>query len=303
MRHSSTRRIMPLRPGFAILLAGLTVAGCASVESVLGPMGNIFSSTPPPPGQQTPGQIYEGSADVPYAAGPTRTSDVDCPQVTVRTGAATWQIPPGTGPTNIRYQASLGQLARECAVLGDTMTVRVGIEGRVLLGPKGGPGAVSIPVRIAVIHEGPQPRTLWTKFYSIPVTMAQGTTQAAFAQVEDDVTFQLPANKGELAAICRLCRLRSAGRHSGAAEAESGAEASQGEAQGQGGASAPGDSTAAAAAIRAAARHLRAAAAASGALAMTKRRPKGRRFRFSLAGFRASRGISRGASSRRGSRR
>ena len=50
MRHSSTRRKMPLRPGFAILLAGLTVAGCASVESVLGPMGNIFSSTPAPPG-------------------------------------------------------------------------------------------------------------------------------------------------------------------------------------------------------------------------------------------------------------
>lgn len=192
---------MPLRPGLAILLAGLTVAGCASVESVLGPMGNIFSSTPAPPGQQVPPQSYEGSTEVPYATRQaTRTSDVDCPQVTVRTGAATWQIPPGTGPTNIRYQASLGQLARECAVLGDTMTVRVGIEGRVLVGPKGGPGAVSVPVRIAVIHEGPQPRTLWTKFYSIPVAMAQGTTQAAFAQVEDDVTFQLPANKGDLAA-------------------------------------------------------------------------------------------------------
>ena len=188
MRHSSTRRIMPLRPGFAILLAGLTVAGCASVESVLGPMGNIFSSTPAPP-----------PSDTPYATGPTRTSDVDCPQATVRTGAATWQIPPGTGPTNIRYQASLGQLARECAVLGDTMTMRVGVEGRVLVGPKGGPGSVSVPVRIAVIHEGPQPRTLWTKFYSIPVSIGQGTTQAAFAQVEDDVTFQLPVNKGDLA--------------------------------------------------------------------------------------------------------
>jgi hypothetical protein len=181
------------------VLVGLAVAGCASVESVLGPMGNIFSSNPPPPGQQAPGQIYEGSADVPYGTGPTRTSDVDCPQITVRTGAATWQIPPGTGPTNIRYQASLGQLARECAVLGETMTVRVGVEGRVLVGPKGGPGAASIPIRIAVIHEGPQPRTLWTKFYSVPVNIGQGTTQAAFAQVEDDVTFQLPANKNELA--------------------------------------------------------------------------------------------------------
>ncbi len=186
MRHSSTRRITPIRVGFALVLAGITVAGCASVESVLGPMGSIFTPAP---------------ATGPDGA-PLRTpaSDVDCPQVTVRTGAATWQIPPGTGPTNIRYQASLGQLARECALLGDAMTVRVGIEGRVLVGPKGGPGNVSIPVRIAVIHEGPQPRTLWTKFYSIPVSIAQGTTQAAFAQVEDDVTFQLPANKSELAA-------------------------------------------------------------------------------------------------------
>ena len=181
MRHSSTRQVM--WPGFALLFVGFALAGCASVESVLGPMGNIFSSTPAPPAHQ-----------------PTRTSDLDCPQVTVRTGAATWQIPPGTGPTGIRYQASLGQLARECAILGETMTVRVGIEGRVLVGPKGGPGAVSVPVRVAVIHEGPQPRTLWTKFYSIPVTIGQGTTQAAFAQVEDDVTFQLPVNKSELAA-------------------------------------------------------------------------------------------------------
>jgi hypothetical protein len=181
MRNSG-RRAAPTRTLFALIAAGIVVAGCTTIESVTGPISSVFApaSTDPtaPPG--------------------TPTGDIECPQVTVRSGAATWQIPPGTNATGIRYQATLGQLARECAVVGDTMTVKVGVEGRVLVGPKGGPGSVTVPLRIAVVHEGPQPRSLWTKFYSVPVTIAAGTTQAAFAQVEDDVTFVMPANRRDL---------------------------------------------------------------------------------------------------------
>ena len=184
MRRSG-RSGVPTRPVLALLVAGIAVAGCTTVESVLGPMGSVFTTPSPSDPNAPPGT-------------PQRTAEVECPQITVRSGAATWQVPPGSTATNIRYQASLGQLARECAVLGETMTVKVGIEGRVLVGPKGGPGSVTVPLRIAVVQEGPQPRSLWTKFYSIPVTIARGTTQAAFAQVEDDVTFVMPANKRDL---------------------------------------------------------------------------------------------------------
>jgi hypothetical protein len=113
----------------------------------------------------------------------------------VRSGASTWQVPSGSNSTNLRYQGSLGQLARECAILGDAMTVKVGVEGRVLVGPKGGAGSVAVPLRIALVQEGPQPKSVWTKFYSVPVNVQQGQTQITFTHVEDDLTFAIPPSK------------------------------------------------------------------------------------------------------------
>jgi hypothetical protein len=162
------------------MFAGLAVAGCASIESVMGPVGSWFSAGTPPPSTPAP------------------ATDADCPQITVRTGASTWQLPGGARATAVRYQGTLGQLARECAILGDTMTIKVGVEGRVLVGPRGGAGTVEVPLRIALVHEGPQPRSVWTKFYSVKVNVAPGTSQAVFAQVEDDLTFQLPINRTDL---------------------------------------------------------------------------------------------------------
>jgi hypothetical protein len=72
------------------------------------------------------------------------------------------------------------------------------VEGRILVGPRGGPGTVEVPLRIALVQEGPQPRSVWTKFYSVRVNITPGTPQAVFAQVEDDLTFQLPLNRADL---------------------------------------------------------------------------------------------------------
>ncbi|HVQ11483.1 MAG TPA: hypothetical protein VMS19_06225, partial [Methyloceanibacter sp.] len=42
------------------------------------------------------------------------------------------------------------KLARECQIYGDRVTVKYGFAGRVLLGPKGVPGQVTLPVGIKV---------------------------------------------------------------------------------------------------------------------------------------------------------
>jgi hypothetical protein len=86
-------------------------------------------------------------------------------------------------------------LVRECAVLGETMTMRVGIEGRLLVGPKGGPGSVKVPLRMALVAEGPQPRPIWSKFYNVDVDIPAGASQAQFSLVEDDLTFPMPASR------------------------------------------------------------------------------------------------------------
>jgi hypothetical protein len=72
------------------------------------------------------------------------------------------------------------------------MNIRVGIQGRVLLGAKGGPGKVNVPIRLAVVEEGPEPKSVWTKFYSVPVEIGAGVMQVDFGIVADDVNFPRP---------------------------------------------------------------------------------------------------------------
>jgi hypothetical protein len=120
-----TRLLQPYQTGLALLAAGVLAASCATVEQPLGPIGDATKGD----GQSKLAATQDG-----------QPTDIDCPVVTVRTGASAWQIP--TGPaTNVRYQGAIGQLVRECAVLGQTVTMRVGVEGRLLVGPQGGPGS------------------------------------------------------------------------------------------------------------------------------------------------------------------
>jgi hypothetical protein len=110
----------------------------------------------------------------------------------IRTGAATLRLAaPGREATseNVRYQATIARLARECSVRGPAMTVKVGVQGRVVLGPAGGPGQIDIPLRYAVVQEGPNPKTIMTKLNRFPVVIGEGQTNVPFLQVEEDLTF------------------------------------------------------------------------------------------------------------------
>ena len=121
--------------------------------------------------------------------------EIDCPGVEVRNGAATLSIAtPGVeaGPMTTRYQVTIGDTARECAPLGGVMTMKVGVQGRVLLGPAGAPGQVDIPLRIVVVQEGVNPKTIVSKFYRVPVQVPPGQTSVPYMQVEQDLTFPMP---------------------------------------------------------------------------------------------------------------
>jgi hypothetical protein len=122
--------------------------------------------------------------------------NLDCPGVTVRSGAATLAVnTPGAEPsaTNLRFQASVAQTARECAVSGGNMTMKIGIQGRVILGPAGTPGRVEVPMRLALVREGIEPRTIWTKLYRVPVDVPAGQTNVPFVQIEEGMSFPMPS--------------------------------------------------------------------------------------------------------------
>jgi hypothetical protein len=166
-----------------IACALLAMSSASAQESITDKLGGWLgfgkSSTPPASGNNPGGPPEE----------------MECPSVAVRQGAATLAITePGVeaGPMTTRYQVSLGQMARECAALGGMMTMKVGVEGRVLLGPAGKPGQVDIPLRMAVVLEGPAPKTVLSKFYKLAVAVSPGQTGVPFVHVEQDLTFPMP---------------------------------------------------------------------------------------------------------------
>jgi len=92
----------------------------------------------------------------------------------------------------IRYQGTIVQLARDCAAASGNLTIKAGVQGRIILGPAGGPGQLEIPLRYALVREGPEPKTIWTKLYKIPVVIPDGQTNVTFTHVEDDLTIPRP---------------------------------------------------------------------------------------------------------------
>src|SRR5262249_39487523 len=61
----------------------------------------------------------------------------------------------------------------------------------------GSPGQVEVPLRYAVVREGPQPKTVVTKFKRIAVTVAPGQTHVQFVDIEEGLAFPMPS-KSEL---------------------------------------------------------------------------------------------------------
>ncbi len=123
-----------------------------------------------------------------------------CPAVDVLDGGAALRAYGGrTGdPDSLRNQLSLSNFARECAAQPDgSILVKVGVEGRALLGPgASGGGRFEAPLRF-VIKRGD--RILATRFRRVPVTVAAGDTQGSFAVVEEGIVVPPGAGRYEIA--------------------------------------------------------------------------------------------------------
>ena len=127
--------------------------------------------------------------------------DFDCPSTSIRQGASTFSVSaPGveSNAMSLRYQATFGQLARECQLIGTTLKMRVGVEGRIIVGPAGGPGQIDLPLRLAVVREGPEPKVITTKLIWITVAIPGDQPNVPFSQIEDDFSFPMPLQKAEL---------------------------------------------------------------------------------------------------------
>jgi hypothetical protein len=136
-------------------------------------------------------------------APPPVPQDFECPSMAVRQGASTFAVSaPGaeSAALGLRYQATFGQLARECQLIGTTLKMRVGVEGRIIVGPAGAVGPVELPLRLAVVKEGPEPKVIMTKLIWVSVVIPPEETNVSFSQIDDDLSFPMPQQKDELEA-------------------------------------------------------------------------------------------------------
>jgi hypothetical protein len=165
------------------------LGGCGSVgTNLFGTSDNFFSSL-----SKTSGNASTDTGGNANAA----STDIDCPEISIRNGASTLLIgskPGDAAPAalDVRYQGSIIRTARECHVNAGIVTMKVGIEGRIITGPAGGPGTVDVPLRIAVVHEGVNPRTVLSKFAREQVAVNSAVDRVTFTHIDPEISFPLP---------------------------------------------------------------------------------------------------------------
>jgi hypothetical protein len=109
-----------------------------------------------------------------------------CPQVVAwpRDRLLTVYQPEHVGDTNaIVHRGEITKMARECQLLSDRVVVKYGFAGRVLMGPKGGPGAVTLGINVRVA--GAQQNTLATDKMKVTTTIPPGGPAGYFSMVRE----------------------------------------------------------------------------------------------------------------------
>ena len=167
---------MRVNTGVTVVLGLSLLGGCGSTNLFSTSALDLFS---------TSSKATTGGAET----GPGPATDVECPEIKVRSGAATLMIgsKPGEGEpsaVDLRYQATIVRTARECQVNSGLMMMKVGIEGRVITGPAGGPGTIHVPLRIAVVHDGINPKTIVSKLARVQVTVASAVDRVPFTHID-----------------------------------------------------------------------------------------------------------------------
>jgi hypothetical protein len=109
-----------------------------------------------------------------------------CPQVVAwpRDRLLTIYQPGHVGDSNsVTHRGEITKMARECHIYSDRVIVKYGFAGRVLLGPKGAPGTVTLGVNVRVA--GTQQNTLATDKMKITATIPAGDPAGYFSMVRE----------------------------------------------------------------------------------------------------------------------
>lgn len=175
MRSRSTDTVTKTRRGRRLAAIALGLIGAAALSSAAWAQqgGNILRNL----------LLFGGTTEP--KSNDKAVNEIDCPQVDVAPGGAALMAYGGRvgDPNALRNQLTIANLARECIVQPDgSVLVKVGVEGRALLGPSGSGGRFDAPLRF-VVKRGD--KVLGTRARRVAVAIPSGETQASFTVVED----------------------------------------------------------------------------------------------------------------------
>lgn len=159
----------------ALSALALVSAGCSAFRgggSLFGPSATEGVGE----GDQT-----EGALDVRTFLGPDY-----CPDLRILDGAEVmrrYERGREDDPAAVIWQASFADTARECLYDGQgNVTIKVGVAGRAVAGPKGGAGEITVPFKIAVVKY--KEALLGTEAYSLSLVVP-ATGSVTFAEVRE----------------------------------------------------------------------------------------------------------------------
>lgn len=200
----------PLLESTCKLLPRVLLLGCASVSLAACGMSQIteplqrglFGGDKPPEANAEAQQVPATPADIAQgnengaATGSSSilaSASTGCPVMEIAPDARTVTFSaPGGGsdPQSVMHRGEITQVARECGTSATGIAIKYGFQGRVLLGPRGKSGSITLPAQLTVVD-----RTnvvLQSEKIRIVVDVPSGQTTSAFSQV-DEINLPIPA--------------------------------------------------------------------------------------------------------------
>ena len=177
MKRTDARSWLTRCALIGLVAAPAFVSGC-SVPRFSNPFGSSEDDAPPQTSMLETAKVDLASLPAGYSA--------NCPQVVAwpRDRLLTVYQPDRVGDTNaVVHRGEITKMARECQLFADRVVVKYGFAGRVLLGPKGGPGAVTLGVNVRVA--GTQQNTLATDKMKVTTTIPPGGPAGYFSIVKE----------------------------------------------------------------------------------------------------------------------
>jgi hypothetical protein len=170
------------------------VAGVGALLSACS-MGGMFGGGSPSTNTQQLQNATASPAEIAAASPAMPAIATECPPIKVRPGAEALFFY-GKGQVgnakDLQYQAVIDKQSRNCVVSNGLITVKMGVVGRLMLGPAGNQQSVDLPLRFVVEREA---APLFSELYQIPVAVTPPAQAADFVKVVENV--QIPYVAGD----------------------------------------------------------------------------------------------------------